>query len=132
MSRARTAETGLSGAWMALSGATGVALSGLVYALAGCSGLTLKGRVDLGIIEPFVLLGLLAISLLEIPVMVFGLRTMAKGKPQSPFFYAINAFYVSFAAFYALILIVLFGDSVQAGLLAALSLARWASDWWIR
>ncbi len=117
---------------LALSGAAGVALAALVYFLAARMGGWLRSWTSAGQAEVIVFVILLVFALLEIPLMVFGLRTLYREKVSRLFVYVANGFYVAFASFYAAVLVVLFGESNLAMLLVSLSLARWASDWWIR
>ncbi len=117
---------------LALSGAVGVALAALVYFLATRVGSVLRSLVALREAEVIIFIILLVISLIEMPVMIFGLRTLFREKVSTLFVYAVNGIYVGFASFYAAILVLLFGESNLSVLLAGLSLARWASDWWIR
>ncbi len=115
-----------------VSGAAGVALAALVYFLTTRVSPFLRGWVLLREAEIIAFVILLVFTLLEIPVMVFGLRTLYREKVNRTFFYAVNGFYVAFASFYAAVLVLLFGESGFSALLVSLSLARWASDWWIR
>ncbi len=117
---------------LALSGAAGVALAALVYFLAARLGGLLRSWPSVREAEVIVFVILCVFALAEIPVMVFGLRTLYREKVSRIFIYVANGLYVAFAAFYAAVLVVLFGESNLSALLVSLSLARWASDWWIR
>ncbi len=118
------------------SGAVGIALAALVYFLAaradGSLHGVLVGRVPLPVTQAVVFVILLGVSLVEIPVMIFGLRTMCAGKARTAMVYSVNALYVAFASAYALLMVLLFGESNFSALLAGLSAVRWLSDWWIR
>ncbi len=111
-----------------LSGAVGVALAALFYFLAmqvsGLFGQLIAMREA----ELLIFFILLAFALVEMPVMVFGLRTLRVQHVRPLLFYGVNVVYVAFAAFYALVQVILFGASVWSLVLVALCLVRWGSD----
>ncbi len=111
-----------------LSGAVGVALAALVYFVSiQVSGLL--GRfVALREAEIIVFIILLGVALVEMPVMVFGLRTLRTQHLSPLLFYGVNALYIAFAAFYALVQVILFGVSTWSSILVGLCLVRWGSD----
>ena len=115
-----------------LSGAVGVALAALIYFAAS----NVRGALSFLLPLPFtglvIFLILFAVSSLELIMMVAGLRILKASGFRMEFIYALNALYVAFAAVYAALFLVLVGESNLGLLLAALSLVRWASDFWIR
>ncbi len=118
-------------AGLAVSGAFGILLAGLVYSLAGRGAAALSAFIPPQA-EPFIFAFLLLFSLAEIPMMVLGLRTLARQQIHRAVIYSANAGYVAFAAVYSAILIVLCGQSILTALLAGLCAARWISSQWIR
>ncbi len=112
-----------------LSGAVGVALAALLYFLAMQIAVMIGPLLPLRAVEIVVFVILIGVALVEMPVMIFGLRTMRTQRVPSLLFYAVNAFYIAFAAIYALVQAVLFGPSVWSLVLVALCLVRWGSDW---
>jgi hypothetical protein len=70
-----------------------------------------------------------AISLAEIPIMVFAMRRLAVERPENrPVVLGLNALYVSFAAVYALPLFLLCGHVVLGWVLSGLAALRLASS----
>jgi hypothetical protein len=116
---------------MILSGLAGLVLAPLVYLFAARVGGILRGWVGAREAEVIIFGVLLVIALAEIPAMVFALRTMCRSSVSRWFLYAATSFYVAFAAVYAGILNLLFGESFFSALLASLSVLRWVSSWWI-
>ncbi len=112
-----------------LSGAVGVALAALVYFVAMQASGLLGQLIAVREAELLIFFILLAFALVEMPVMVFGLRTMRAQRVRPLLFYGVNVVYVGFAAFYALVQVVLFGASVWSLVLVGLCLVRWGSDW---
>ncbi len=117
---------------IAVSGAVGVLLAALIYFLAPRGQLLQRFPTIPDWAELALFILLLGISLAELPVMFVGIRTFGRGGMNRYLIYSINVVYVAFAAVYAAILLLLFGDSAFTALLAGLSLIRWATDWWIR
>ncbi len=122
---------------MISSGAVGLALAALVYFLAarvvgGILREVLAGLVPLPETQAIVFVILLGFSLLEMPVMIFALRTLHGDKGSQGVFYALNALYVAFASAYAALMVLLFGESSFSELLVGMSAVRWLSAWWIR
>lgn len=114
-----------------LSGLGGLLLAG---SLAGL----VAGLLAAGVVEPpisFLPLTLLLVLILggfsvaEIPVMVFALRRLAaERRSNDGVVLGLNVLYVSFAAVYALPVLLLTGDLLWGLLLCALSAARLASS----
>ena len=79
---------------------------------------------------PPVFLFCLALSVVEIPMMVYALRKLGEGRRGTPR-YALavtNAFYVFFAAVYAGIYVLLTGQVVSGGVLSAFGIVRFFSS----
>lgn len=74
---------------------------------------------------------LLAVSLLEIPMIVFVLRGLKSSKLNYTFVCLFDALFVSFASVYASIQAVLFGGSYFSSILLGLILVRVAAGIWI-
>ena len=117
---------------LVLSGAVGMVLAALLYFLATRVGGILHILVFIREEEIIIFVILLAVALVEMPVMAFGLHTLLGSNMQRRFVYGVNALYVAFAAFYAIILVLLFGESAFSTLLFSLTAVRWLSDWVIK
>jgi len=79
---------------------------------------------------PVAFLFCLALSVAEIPMMVFALRKLADGRRGTPHFALAmtNVFYVFFASVYAGIFVLLTGQVVSGGALSALGIVRFFSS----
>lgn len=113
---------------VALPGLAGILLAFLLYAIASALStlipILLQGNLWLAILFLF----FLALSFIEIPMMIFGLRQMALSSTTPRRLVAGTfGFYVMFAAVYASIFVLLTGQIVWGSVLAALSLVRFAS-----
>ncbi len=117
---------------LVLSGAVGLGLAALLYFLAAQVGGILGVLAPLRAAEIIIFAILLGVALLEMPVMIIGLHTLLGTNLDRRFVYGVNVIYVAFAAFYAVILILLFDESNLSMLLVSLCAVRWLSDWWIR
>lgn len=111
-----------------VTGFLGVLVALVIYFVASVVSVRLpnliQGAVGVGIVFGF----LLTLSLVEIPVMVFGLRQMARSvSTPRRLILATFAFYVMFASVYASIFVLLTGQILWGAVLAALSLVRFAS-----
>lgn len=114
-----------------LAGAGGLVLAVFIYALASAVEPVWPHPMSE---PPFDLLaGLLlsAISIAETPLMVFGLRQLARRAPRA-LSLLLAAFYVAFGAVYAAFLLILTGKREWAIGLAALCVARYVSLLWAR
>ncbi len=114
-----------------LAGAVGLVLSLLFYAVA--TGLEAFWPRPLSLFPLSLIIGiaLFGISIAEIPVMVFGIRQMAKSAP--PLLSLLLAgFYVAFGSVYAALMLFLTGAREWGSALAALCLARFISLLWAR
>ncbi len=116
---------------MAVSGAVGILLAALIYFLASRLSGAFGPFVPMREAEVVVFTILFVVSLLEMPMMVFGLRQLRRAKINSLLVCSVNSFYVAFAAVYASVQVLLFGGSNLAALLAGLSLVRWISTSWM-
>jgi hypothetical protein len=121
----------MSTAQMMLSGAAGIILAALVYyAISDSGGILLPyfGKTA----EAIVFLLLFAFSLLELPLMAFGLRTMQKTFAVNRAIASVSfGAYVGFAGIYAGIQAGLFGATFFSHALVATSLLRWLTGFWI-
>ena len=112
-----------------LSGAVGVPLAAPIYILAMIAGgpiIPLPGEA-----APVMFVVLLAAALVEMPVMVFALRTLARQSTSPAFLLGLNVVYVSFAGVYAALQVLLFGRSGFSEVLLGLTFVRWLSGWLI-
>ncbi|MBI5029637.1 MAG: hypothetical protein HZB51_03865 [Chloroflexi bacterium] len=111
-----------------IPGLIGIALAFLLYAVASALStiipILLQGNLWLAILFLF----FLALSFIEIPMMIFGLRQMAHSATTPRRLVAGTfAFYAMFAAVYASIFVLLTGQIGWGSALAALSFVRFAS-----
>jgi hypothetical protein len=116
---------------MALSGAVGILLAALVYFLAKRANGALSMVIPVREAEIVIFAVLLMISLLEMPVMIVGLRQLRAASVSRVLAYAANTFFVAFAAVYAALQVLFFGESNYSDLLAGLSVLRWLGGLWI-
>ncbi len=109
-------------------GAMGLSAAVAIYLTANAIAARVPILVQGGIGVAIVFAILLAISLAEMPLMLFGLRQMARSAPP-PRALLIGTFtvYVMFASVYAAIFVLLTGEFAWGLVLAALSVARFAS-----
>ncbi len=117
---------------LVLSGAVGIVLAALLYFPATRIGGILRVLVPLREAEIIIFVILLGTALIEMPVMLYGLHVLLNSSVTRRFIYGVNALYVAFAAVYAIILVLLFGESNLSLLLVGLCGVRWLSDWVIR
>ncbi len=118
---------------VAAAGLIGLAGGGLVF-IAACwlnANVPLLIQSTLGITIVFFVV--LALALFEMPVMVWGLRKMARdaSTPRLALL-GTHVAYCSFAAVYAAAFVLVTRQQTLAMLLAALALLRFASGAWIR
>lgn len=114
------------------SGLVGLALAPLIYFLSARVGGLLHQWEGARGAEAIMFVGLLAVALAEVPVMVFALSLLSRSNLSRSFLYVANGAYVAFAAVYAAVLNLMFGESVFSALLASLSLLRFITGRWIR
>ncbi len=111
-----------------VSGLIGLAVAAAIYFGAGTVAsripILVQGRI--GAIVVFVIL--LAISLAEMPMMLFGLRQMARS-PSTPRALLIGTYtiFVIFASVYASVFVLLTAEFALGLVLAAMCVARFAS-----
>ncbi len=110
-----------------ISGAAGILLAALIYLLSISTGGLLRS-LALPAAEFLVFAVLFVVALVEMPVMLFALRTLDARRLPPLLLYGVNMGYIAFASVYALIQVALFGESTWSLALVALSLVRWASD----
>jgi hypothetical protein len=115
----------------ALSGAAGILFGAFIYLIAARIGEMLGPLMPFRDAAFVLFLLLFAISVVEMPVMLFGLRHMRAAKMNNALIHGLNTIFVAFAAVYAGIQVILFGESNLSLLLVGLSLARWAAGSWI-
>ncbi len=116
-----------------VSGLVGLALGAGVYWGAGAVAARIPILVRGGIGVALVFAILLLISLAEMPVMLFGLRQMARSA-STPRGMLIGTYtiFVVFASVYASVFVLLTAEFALGLTLAALCVARFASGAWIK
>ncbi len=113
---------------VALPGLVGIILAFLLYAFASALSTIIPILLQGNLLMVIALAFFLALSFIEIPMMIFGLREMAHSATTPRRLVAGTfAFYVMFAAVYASIFVLLTGQIVWGSALAALCLVRFAS-----
>ena len=111
-----------------ISGLIGIVLAFLLYAVASILSMQIPTLLPGNLWLAILFLFFLALSFVEIPVMTLGLRQIAVSATTPRKLVAGTfAVYVMFAAVYASIFVLLTGQIVWGGALAALSLVRFAS-----
>lgn len=118
---------------LAIFGLIGLGLGTAIFLSAGAIAARIPILVqgEFGVLTVFAIL--LAISLAEMPLMLFGLRQMARSQttPRA-LFIGTHAVYVTFASVYASIFVVLTNEFAWGLALAALCIARFASGALVR
>ncbi len=114
-------------------GLVGLGLGVAIYFGAGAVSAHIPTLVQGGIGAVIVFSILLLISLAEMPMMLFGLRQMARSQ-TTPRALMIGTFavFVVFASVYASIFVLLTGAMAWGLVLAALGLARFAGGVWVK
>lgn len=116
-----------------LSGSLGLLIGASVYA--GASALSVRIPILLQgiIVLAMALVIFLALALLEIPLMVFGLRQMARSTttPRRVVLVTFGIF-VAFAAVYASLFVLLTGQITLGLVIVAVCVARLGSGVWVR
>lgn len=102
---------------------------------AGASVLSL--RIPIFLAHPLVTASifafLLLLALLEVPMMVFGLRQMARSaSTPRRLLQVMFAIYVAFAAFYASLFVLLTAQIAWGLVIVAVCVLRWLSGRWVR
>lgn len=114
-----------------ISGAAGLAIAGLIFFCASSLARLFGPLISLPQAAVLVFLVLLLVSLLEVPLMLYALRLLARSNPTGPVLPLANAGFVAFAAVYASAQTLLFGESAFAYVILALSFPRWVCSLWI-
>ena len=116
-----------------VAGLIGLAIGAAIYFGASAVALRVPILVRGGVGVAIVFAVLLLISLAEMPMMLFGLRQMARSQ-TTPRALVIGTFtvFVVFALVYASIFVLLTGAMAWGLVLAALGLARFAGGVWVK
>lgn len=118
---------------LTIAGIVGLVIGASIYVGASALSTLIPILLSLFFLVAVTFLFLLALSLVEIPMMLFGLRQMARSSSTPRRLLAGTfAFYVMFASVYASIFVLLTGQISWGLVLAALGLIRFASGMWIR
>lgn len=111
-----------------LSGVLGVAIGALIFLAAVWISASIPRLVQDTVGVTIVLSVLLLLALAEIPMMLLGLWQMARsGTTPRGLLLGTFLVYVAFASVYAAIFVLVTGQTVWGGMLAALMLARFVS-----
>jgi hypothetical protein len=118
---------------LVVSGLFGLLIAGGIYlgAVAVATRIPILIHDSIGVAIAFAIL--LVISLAEMPMMLFGLRQMARSK-STPSALMIGTYtvYVTFGSVYASFFVLITGQVRWGMVLAALCLARFASGAWVK
>lgn len=116
-----------------LAGSIGLVLGAAIYFGAGTVAARIPILVHGGVGVAIVFAILLLISLAEMPMMLFGLRQMARS-PATPRVFLVGTYtiFVVFASVYASIFVLATAEFALGLALAALCVARFASGAWIK
>jgi hypothetical protein len=114
-------------------GLVGLGLGAAIYSGAGAVAARVPVLVQGGVGAAVAFAILLVISLAEMPMMLFGLRQMARSQ-TTPYALLIGTFtvFVMFASVYASVFVLITGEFAWGLLLAALCLARFAGGAWLK
>lgn len=125
----KRASRAISGRYVGLfvSGLAGIVIAGLIFFAAVSASRSIGPLIALPGAQLPIFLVLFSISLVEIPLMLFALRQLGRSSSAGQVYGLVNAGYVAFAAVYASVQTLLFGESDFSYVLLALSLARWVS-----
>lgn len=116
-----------------IAGAAGFFIGASIYAGASALSTHIPILLSLPLFSATTFVFLFALSLVEIPMMLFGLRQMARSSATPRrLLVGTFAFYVMFASVYASIFVLLTGQIGWGIALTALCLLRFASGRWIR
>jgi len=114
------------------SGIIGLATGAGIYAGASALSARIPLLLQGTIVTAITLVILLSLALLEIPMMLFGLRQMARShSTPRRLIVGTFGFYVAFAAVYASAFVLLTGQIALGLVIAAVCLARLVSGIWI-
>jgi hypothetical protein len=118
---------------LAIAGGAGLLCGVGIYVGASALSTRLPTLLQGEIVVAITFVFLFAIALMEIPMMLFGLRQMARS-PSTPRRLVLGTFtvYVAFAAVYASAFVLLTGQIVLGLVLAAVCFVRLVSGVWIK
>jgi hypothetical protein len=118
---------------LALTGLVGLFGGAALYAGASALSTRIPILVTSTLIAVIVFAFLLLLALLEVPMMVFGLRQMARSaSTPRRLLLAAFAIYVAFASFYASLFVLLTGQIAWGLGIAAVCVVRWGSGQWVK
>jgi hypothetical protein len=118
---------------LAIFGLLGILVGAGIYWGAGAVAARIPILLQGGIRAAIAFAILLLISLAEMPMMLFGLRQMARNE-TTPYALVIGTFtvFVMFASVYASVFVLITGEFAWGLALAALCLARFAGGAWLK
>lgn len=115
-----------------LAGLIGLLVGAALYAGASALSTRIPLLVQGALFATIVFAFLLLLALLEVPMMVLGLRQMARSaSPPRRLVCVTFAIYVAFAAFYASLFVLLTGQIVWGLAIVAVCLVRLVSGRWV-
>ncbi len=118
---------------LALTGLVGLFGGAALYAGASALCTRIPILITSTLIAAMVFAFLLLLALLEVPMMVFGLRQMARSaSTPRRLLLTVFAIYVAFAAFYASLFVLLTGQIAWGLGIAAVCVVRWGSGKWVK
>ena len=113
---------------LALPGLAGILVALVLYAIASTLSTLIPSLLQGNLFAAIVFALCLALSLIEIPMMIFGLRQMGQSATTSRRLVTLTfAFFVMFAGIYAAIFVLLTGQILWGVALVALCFVRFAS-----
>ncbi len=116
---------------LAISGLLGLLIGGMIFYAAVSVSSGLPRLIENAVVAGILCLILLGVAVVEIPLMSFGLKQMARGKTPRALVVAVFLIYVTFASVYASILVLLTGAFLLSVGLAGLALVRYATGIWV-
>ena len=118
---------------LAKAGIFGLFIGAGVYASASALGTRLPILLQGGIVVAIAFVFFFLLALIEIPMMVFGLRQMARGNSAPRRLLLMTfGFFVAFASVYASAFVLLTEQIALGLVIAALCVARYVSGIWIK
>ena len=116
-----------------LPGTAGLVISASIFSIAGFGASRFPALIQNGLIVGVIFVFLLGLSIVEIPMMLYGLRLMARSQTQTFILAGTFVIFISFASVYASVFIALTANPILGSVLAFLSLVRFAGGlFWIR
>ena len=112
---------------LAFSCLAGLVLAALIYSAATRAGGAIGSLFPIHEAEIVTFTILLTVSVVEMPLMLFGLRHLRSTNTSNTLVNLVSMIFIAFSAIYASIQVLLFGESNYSMLLAGLSLARCGS-----